>query len=109
MRSFTPQLKNILARAFLALAFLFAQQAASMHWLSHAIDGTRATAGKGAPAPDHCEECLALSALGVGATSSSAEPPTAAVQFALVASVTPLASPAALRLAFRSRAPPTLV
>jgi hypothetical protein len=109
MRSSTPLFKNILACAFLALAFLFAQQTASLHWLSHAIDGTHATAGKGAPAPDHCDECLALSALGAGATSSSAELPTPAVQLALFTSATPVASKAALRLAFRSRAPPTLV
>ncbi|MEP7100468.1 MAG: hypothetical protein ABI781_08160 [Burkholderiales bacterium] len=109
MRSSKPLLKNMLARAFLALAFLFAQQTASLHWLSHAIDATHAKAGKGAPAADHCDECLTLSALGAGAPSSSAALPTGSAQHALFASATPVASPAALRLAFRSRAPPTLV
>lgn len=109
MRSSGPLLKNILARSLLALAFLFAQQTATLHWLSHAIDATHAKAGKAAPAPDHCDECLTLSALGAGATSSSGELPAATAQHALLASPTPVASPAALRLAFRSRAPPTLV
>jgi len=104
-----PLLKNILARGLLALAFLFAQQTASLHWLSHAIDATHAKVGKSAPAPDHCDECLTLSALGAGATSNGAELPAPAAQHALLAAVTPVASPAALRLAFRSRAPPTLV
>ena len=109
MRSNTPLLKDILARAFLALAFLFAQQTASLHWLSHAIDATQAKAGKSAPAPDHCDECLTLSALGAGATSNGAQLPVPAAQHALLASAAPVASPAALRLAFRSRAPPTLI
>ena len=109
MRSSTPLLKNILARGLLALAFLFAQQTAPLHWLSHAIDATQATAGKGAPPGDHCDECLTLSAFGAGATSHGAELPAAAAQHALPAAATPVASPAALRLAFRSRAPPTLL
>ncbi len=106
MRS--PLLKNILARGLLALAFLFAQQTAPLHWLSHAIDATHANAGKHLPAPDHCDECLTLSALGAGATSSGAALPAPAAQHALLASAAPVASPAALQLAFHSRAPPTL-
>lgn len=101
-------LRGLAARALLALAFLFAQQTASLHWLSHAIEATQHKNAK-VPAADHCDECLVLSALGAGATSSSAEPPTLAVQHALLAPATPVASKAALRLAFRSRAPPSLV
>lgn len=102
-------LRGFAARALLALAFLFAQQTASLHWLSHAIEATQAKAGKSAPVPDHCDECLTLGALGAGATSSSAKLPAPAAQHALLASATPVASKAALRLAFRSRAPPSLV
>lgn len=110
MRSSAPLLKNILARGLLALAFLFAQQTATLHWLSHAIDATHAKAGKGAPTPDHCDECLTLSALGAGlASSGSAELPAPAAQHALLASATPVASPAALQLAFHSRAPPVSI
>jgi hypothetical protein len=118
MRSPTPPLKSmptrgmvgsVLVRIALALAFLFAQQTASLHWLSHAIDATHAKAGSGTPAPDHCDECLTLGALGAGATSRGAELPAPAAQHALPASASSVASPAALRLAFRSRAPPTQV
>lgn len=117
MRSSTPLLKSILARgllgslaarAVLALAFLFAQHTASLHWLSHAVDATQAKADKSRAPADHCDECLTLSALGAGATSGGVELPAAAAQHALLASTSAVASPAALRLAFRSRAPPTL-
>jgi len=108
MRSSTPLLKNMLARGLLALAFLFAQHTASLHWLSHAVDATQAKAGKSAPVPDHCDECLLLVALGAGATSDNTALPIPAAQHALLATVAPVASPAALRLAFDSRAPPVL-
>jgi hypothetical protein len=62
-------LRGFAARALLALAFLFAQQTASLHWLSHAIEATQAKAGKSAPVPDHCDECLTLGALGAGASA----------------------------------------
>ncbi len=100
---------SVVVRVVLALAFLFAQQTAPLHWLSHAIDATHAKAGKGAPAADHCDECLTLSALGAGATSHSAELPALATQHALLAAAAPVAPSAALRLAFHSRAPPTPV
>ena len=117
MHSTAPALKNLplrgmvgsaVVRIALALAFLFAQQTASLHWLSHAIDATQAKASQHTPASDHCDECLTLSALGAGATSHSAELPAPAAQHALLASAAPAASTAALLLAFRSRAPPIL-
>ena len=117
MRSSTPPPKtlplrgvvgSVVVRIALALAFLFAQQTASLHWLSHAIDATQAKASQHTPASDHCDECLTLSALGAGATSHSAELPVPAVQHALLASAAPAASTAALLLAFQSRAPPIL-
>ncbi len=102
-------LANLAARALLALAFLFAQHTASLHWLSHAVDATQAKAGKGTPAKDHCDECLALSALGAAAVSHGADLPVPAARYALQESALPTSSPAALRLAFRSRAPPILI
>lgn len=118
MRSSTPLPKNVLARgllgnvvarAVLALAFLFAQQSASLHWLSHALEAAQATASKVVPpSADHCDECLALGALGAAATSQAAALPLASAQHALLSAPIAAPSPAPLRLAFRSRAPPTL-
>lgn len=117
MRSSTPLPRTGLARgplggfavrALLALAFLFAQQTASLHWLSHSIEATQNKNAK-APAADHCDECLALSALGAAAAPHAAAPHFAAVQHPLLAAPLAPASQAALRLGFRSRAPPVLV
>ena len=109
MRSSTPQLKNILAHAVLALAFLFAQQTASLHWLSHSIDATHAKAGTGSIPSEHCDECLTLSALDATAASGSFSLSVVTAQPALTASPVATAAPTLLRLAFRSRAPPSLI
>ena len=104
-----PSLTDLAARVLLALAFLLAQQTAALHWLSHAIEATQAKAGKaGAPA-DHCDECLALGALGAAATSSATPLPPALAQHAQRSALPDTPAPAALRLAFRSRAPPVLI
>lgn len=108
MRSSRTLLNNFAARGLLALVFLFAQQTAALHWLSHAIEATQAKAGKPAP-NDHCDECLTLSALGAGATSQSAALPAPAVQYALLESKPAGTACAPIRLGFHSRAPPTLV
>jgi hypothetical protein len=108
MRSSRSPLKNLVARGLLALAFLFAQQTAALHWLSHAIEATHAKAGAGSAPADHCDECLTLGALGAAATGSTDTPPIAAGQHALLALPDAVPSPAALRLAFQSRAPPIL-
>ena len=108
MRRRTPSLKNLAARGLLALAFLFAQQTAALHWLSHAIEATQAKAGNGSAPTDHCDECLTLSAFGAAAASSAAPFPAGAAHHAQQAHVPDTPSPAALRLAFRSRAPPVL-
>ena len=109
MRLPTPLLKQLLARGLLALALLFAQQAAALHWLSHAVDATQAKAGTGSAPSEHCDECLTLGALGAAATATAASLPAMLAQHARVAAPQPVASPAALRLAFRSRAPPILI
>lgn len=108
MRSSAVLLKNLLARGLLALALLFAQQHAVLHWLSHSIAATHAKANGGSAAGEHCDECLALSALGAAAPSTYAPPPADAAQHTLVAATPVTTRSAALRLAFRSRAPPIL-
>ena len=106
----TPLTKNLLARGLLALALLFAQQHAALHWLSHAIAATHAKASGGSAVPDHCDECLALSAFGAAATGADTPLlPAGVAHHALVALAPVAVSPAALRLAFQSRAPPTLI
>ena len=112
MRSPSPSpkhlLKNLLSRGLLALALLFAQQTAALHWLSHAVDATHAKASHGSAPADHCDECLALSALGAAASSAGITLPAGLAQHARVALPPVAPSPAALRLGFHSRAPPIL-
>jgi len=107
MRAIPSSLKVLLGRGLLALALLFAQQQAALHWLSHAVEATQAKASKTAPA-EHCDECLALAGIGAGAPSAAAALPASSAQHAL-ASLPPVAiAPALLCLGFHSRAPPIL-
>jgi hypothetical protein len=108
MRSTALPLNHWLARGLLALALLFTQQHAALHWLAHAVDTTH----QKAPAPhgaEHCDECLTLSALGSATTSAAQALPLFSAQHALPVPPAAFASPAVLRLAFRSRAPPIFV
>ena len=102
MRSTRPLLKNMLARGLLALAFLFAQQTAVVHWLSHATEAAKPkSAAASAPATDHCDECIALSALGAAVgTDDVGALPFVAARSAMLSAPAPAPSPAALRLAF---------
>lgn len=108
MRSPKFLLNNVLARALLAFAFLFVQQTAALHWLSHATEAARPkSATASAPLADHCDECLAFSALDATASTANAVAlPFVAARHALLSAPFTAPSPAALRLAFRSRAPP---
>ena len=109
MRSSPSPLKNFVARGLLALAFLFAQQTAALHWLSHAVEATqdKASSSTGG-APHHCDECLAVAALGAAAPGAGFAFPASLAQFVPCAATPVAASPAVPRLAFRSRAPPIL-
>ena len=101
-------LKILLGRGLLALALLFGQQQAALHWLSHAIEATQAKASQ-KPAPtEHCDECLALAGLGAGAPSATPALPASFAQHALVALRPAGPAPVELRLGFHSRAPPIL-
>ena len=100
-------LNTLLGRGLLALALLFGQQHAALHWLSHAVEATQAKAGT--PATDlHCDDCLAVAGLGAAATASAPLLPAACARHALASPLPTADAPAALRLAFRSRAPPIL-
>ncbi|MEP7296366.1 MAG: hypothetical protein ABI702_09260 [Burkholderiales bacterium] len=107
MRAIPSPLKTLFARGLLALALLFAQQTAALHWLSHAVEATHAKAGLPAPG-EHCDECVALAGLGAAAASTAPLLPTSFAQHALHARLPAATSPAAPWLAYHSRAPPIL-
>jgi hypothetical protein len=107
MRALSMSLNTLLGRSLLALALLFGQQHAALHWLSHAVEATQAKAGT--PATDlHCDDCLAVAGLGAAATASAPMLPASFARHALTSPLPTADAPSALRLAFRSRAPPIL-
>jgi hypothetical protein len=103
-RSFA--LRTLLARGVLALLLVFAQQQATLHWLSHAVDSVAQKAKHGSS--DVCGECAALVAFDAMAAPA---PLSLAVPHG-TDTVAELAEPASIarapQLAFRSRAPPIL-
>ena len=109
MRALPTSLKVLLGRGLLAIALLFTQQQAALHWLSHAVEATQAKASKTTAPADHCDECLALAGIGSAPPSTGATPAVGTAQHALVALPEAAVSPALLRLGFHSRAPPILV
>jgi hypothetical protein len=107
MRALPKSLNILLGRGLLALVLLFGQQHAALHWLSHAVEATQAKAS--APATDlQCDDCLAVAGLGAAATASGPLLPEPFAQHALASPLPTADASAALRLAFRSRAPPIL-
>jgi hypothetical protein len=101
--------KKLLSRGLLALVLLFAQQQAVLHELSHALGGHAVASKSDAPttkAFEHCDECLAFSALGGLASSPFCVLPAAHGHAVWVAPPSAAVAPVALQLAFRSRAPP---
>ena len=100
-------LKTALARCALALMLLFAQGQAATHWVSHLAEAKHAKPTGSAPA-DQCDECLTLSALGTAATSTAPAVPAFTAQQAPSEPTAAHRAPQALRLAYRSRAPPNL-
>jgi len=103
-RSFT--LRTLLARGVLALLLVFAQQQATLHWLSHAIDSVEHKAKHGpSEACDECAGLAALDAMALPALPVLALPPAG---FALADAAEPASVARAPQLAFRSRAPPVL-
>ena len=100
-------LNSLLARSVLALMLLFAQAQSATHWLSHVAEAKHANPGSTTPAA-HCDECLALGALGAAATSAATALPAAAAHPVLAVLLAPGTTPATAWPAFQSRAPPTL-
>jgi hypothetical protein len=98
-------LRRLIGGCVLALLFLIVQQHASLHWLSHAIDAVHQ---KAAPAGDACDECAGLSAFAAAAPSTTPVIPIVEPYHALPPAETVASIASALRLAFRSRAPPVL-
>ncbi len=99
-------LRTLLARGVLALLLVFAQQQATLHWLSHAVDSVAQKAKHGPT--DVGDGCAGLVAFGARAAPTSpplALPPSGGT---LVDAAEPVSIARAPRLAFRSRAPPVL-
>lgn len=99
-------LRTLLARGVLALLLVFAQQQATLHWLSHAVDSVAQKAKHGPN--DVCDECAALAAFGAMATPTALVLALPQGDNALVDVARPVSVARAPRLAFRSRAPPVL-
>jgi len=99
-------LRTLLARGVLALLLVFAQQQATLHWLSHAVDSVAQKAKHGPN--DVCDECAALAAFGAMATPTPLVLALPHGDNALVDVARPGSVARAPRLAFRSRAPPVL-
>jgi len=99
-------LRTLLARGVLALLLVFAQQQATLHWLSHAVDSVAQKAKHGPN--DVCDECAALAAFGAMATPTPLVLALPHGDNALVDVAQPVSVARAPRLAFRSRAPPVL-
>ena len=98
--------RTLLARSVLALLLVFAQQQATLHWLSHAVDSVAQKAKHGPN--DVCDECAALAAFGAMATPTPLVLALPHGDNALVDVARPVSVARAPRLAFRSRAPPVL-
>jgi hypothetical protein len=101
-------LRRLAALLGLAFALLVGQQAAALHDLGHATERLSHKQDS-KPGPSTCDQCFACAELSgaVGATPPSI-PPVDAVH-ALFAPALEQGVAAAPRLAFRSRAPPTLL
>ena len=110
MRLFRHPLEKLLACGLLALALLVSQRQAELHWLSDAIDAAHAKTGSVLTPSEYCGVCLAMDALGSGACAGPemALAPCFARQEAISQPLAALPS-TELRLAFHSRAPPTLL
>ena len=103
-RSFA--LRTLLARGVLALLLVFAQQQATLHWLSHAVDAVAQKAKHGPT--DACDECAGLAAFDAMATPTPLVLALPHGDNTLVALAEPVSIARAPQLAFRSRAPPVL-
>lgn len=102
------RLRRIASAFWLALALLAGQHVAALHGLAHATE--QFTQKKDSPhAPASCDKCFACAELSSAAAATVPSLPVViAGSYLHLARFEPGTSPAA-RLAFRSRAPPTLL
>ena len=103
-------MRRVLRHLLIAFALLFAQQAAQLHDLTHAVrDLAAAARGDKSPPPlgHPAEQCLAFHAIGCALTSAQPllDAQRVAAQ-AIIGVATPLR--AAPRIAYDTRAPPAL-
>jgi len=102
------RLRRFASAVWLALALVVGQHAAALHDLGHATERL-ASKKDSIPAPSSCDQCFVCSGLASAATPTL--PALHAPQAASAASaqVDQQCVPTPARLAFRSRAPPTLL
>jgi hypothetical protein len=101
------RIRRIASVFWLALALLIGQHAAALHDLGHATEQfSQKKDSRHAPAS--CDKCFACAELtgAVGVTPPAV--PVVVTSNHVSSAVLELCAPAAARLAFRSRAPPTL-
>jgi hypothetical protein len=103
-------MRRVLRHLLIAFALLFAQQAAQLHDLTHAVrDLAAAARGDKSPPPlgHSAEQCLAFHAVGSALTCAH---PVLEVQRAAAEAISGVALPiaAAPRVAYDTRAPPSL-
>src|SRR5712664_992038 len=101
------RMRRIASAFWLALALVIGQQAAALHALGHATEQLSRKPDS-APAPSTCDQCFACSVFSgaVGATAPAI--PAVIADYCRPFVALEQGAPAALRLAFRCRAPPTL-
>jgi len=100
-------MRRFLSALWLALALAVGQHAAAVHELGHATEQLSHKKGS-KPAPLTCDECFACATLSGAVGASLPSVPEVVTDNARPVVSLELGTPAAARLAFRSRAPPLL-
>jgi len=95
--------RRIAFAIWFALALLFGQQAAALHDLGHAFDQI----AHNGTVPATCDQCFACAQLVGGAAPTLPVVPCVEVREPVTAFFPAADASVAVRLAFRSRAPPT--
>jgi hypothetical protein len=102
------RLRRLASAFWLALALVVGQQASALHDLGHATERL-ASSKDSTSAPHACGQCFVCSGLSSGAAPSLPAFHAPQASSAAPAQVDPQCASTPARLAFRSRAPPTLL
>ena len=102
------RMRRIASAFWLALALAIGQQAAALHALGHATEQL-SRKHDSAPAPSSCDLCFACAELSGAVAATVPTVPAVVAGHCRSFVVLEPGAPAAARLAFRSRAPPTLL